>query len=198
MLDQFSTYSGLAELHEKAVKHRRRAFKQLRKSLSSFRFCRLILGLEEWTTSDKWESLLDFPQKRRLSRPVTDLAQESLQRYHQQLGKQGRAFPQLDAGARRALQSDVKLLAHSGQLFAGLFPEKSASPFREVVVPLRDSLQHLADVETNRHLFAIIIDSREESLMHLVKGWQGARIDHCMQDSETAWQNFAGCAPFWL
>ena len=197
LIGQFPFHAGLEALHSRGDARCEVAFGAAAASLGSFRCARLLLGMAQWMGAGDQHLLLDQPQRQRMAAPVIDLARESLARHTMALDGRDRNLAVMDAGERRALRQDVERLTHTVDLFSSLFRNRRVKPFQEALEALSKSMALLDDTTVGGDLFLQLLEPGEAPLEPLLQGWQGARSDRFVRDSEKAWQAFLACPPFW-
>lgn len=197
LIEQFRAYPGLEVLRYKAKDGQQIAIKRLGKVLASFRYTRLILGLANWIEGRGWEFLSDPAQKEGMDAPVTHFAVEMLQRYHNQLRKRGRRFFNMDLSARCGLRHNVDFMVHTTHLFAELFTNKRTPLFYACLARLQNNIHRLVDLHTSDRFFARLVDKRQETVGHLIHGWQGARTNRRLFDASKEWESFSNESTFW-
>ena len=197
LMEQFNSYSGLETPLSKARDGQQLAVNRLGKALLSFRYTRLILGLAKWVEGRSWEFWSDPAQREGMAMPVTNFATEMLQRYHSQLRKRGQKFSSMDLSSRCGLLNNVEFMTHTTHLFAELFKNKRMPCFQTCLAELRHTMHGLVDLHTSNRFFARLIDKRQETVGHIIKGWQGARTDRRLADSTKEWQQFSNESTFW-
>ncbi|MBF0399859.1 MAG: CHAD domain-containing protein [Magnetococcales bacterium] len=204
LTEQFSTHPGLEELLLKTKNGLILAVKRLEKALTSFRYVRLVLGLENWLTGNHWEFLSDSVQREGLEVPVVRLAADWLQQCHGQLRKQGRHWSGMSLTARCALHNDVDQLVHATDLFADLFANKRSkqagarSSFQECLGRVHNNIHMLLHLHTSSRFLTRGVNSKEgSSEPHPIQAWQEARIQRHLLEGNREWEQFASKLSYW-
>lgn len=197
LIEQFTSYPGLEILRAKAKNGQQLSVERLAKTLTSFRYTRLILSMASWTSGNHWEFLSDLAQREGMAAPVTRFAVEMLQRYHEQLRKRGQRFPNMSLSARCGLRSDVDFLAHTTNLFSELFIKKRTPSFQNRLDSFQNNIHSLVDLHASSRFFARLVDKKEETMGHIIQEWQEARTKRRLFDSTKEWERFSSELPFW-
>lgn len=198
LMTQFADYPGLESLLDQANKRLEKAIKRLANGLNSFRFTRFMLGMANWIFGRNWEHLLDLPQREGLVTPIDDFAKENLRHYQTQLLKRGKKFSKMSLSGRCGLQNTLDLMSHATLLFSELFAKKRVLSFQEALIRIQNSVHLLIDLQASGRLFNKLVDKNEaDAVGHLIQGWQGARTNRRLIESETEWNQFSNASPFW-
>ncbi|MBF0368405.1 MAG: CHAD domain-containing protein [Magnetococcales bacterium] len=195
---QFPDYGALIALGEAAGEQLEKGYRRLNKLLESFRFARLTLGLSHWLECRGWRPMMDLPQKRHMAQPARELAREALSRHHHQLRKRGGKPAKGKEVVWGSLVSDAALLGAATELFSGLFSGKGRDAFITTLEELRVRLDALEEVAAGEARFADILPDKEEAVVHLIKGWIGARRERRTRDCVEAWKGFGSHKSYWL
>lgn len=197
LIEQFNAYSGLEAPLAKARDGQQLAVKRMGKLLASFRYTRLLVGMANWVESNSWECLSDPNQREGMATPVTVFAKEMLQRYHSQLRKRGHTFTNMDIPARNNLRDNIDFLTHTAHLFAELFNNKHTPVFLLSLGRLQNNSHTLVDLQASNRFFNRLVDQKEKTIGHLIRGWQGARTKRRILDSTQAWEQYTSESTFW-
>ncbi|MEO5362405.1 MAG: CHAD domain-containing protein [Magnetococcus sp. DMHC-8] len=207
LTEQFATHPGLEELLLKTRNGLILAIKRLERSLVSFRYTRLLLGLENWLTGHLWDFLLDPAQRTELDLPVMRLVADWLQQCHTQVRKRGRKWSDLDLAGRIALRDDIDRMMHATLLFADLFARKKPETtgrlrppdallsFQECLQRLQGTMHLLVNVQTSSRFLTRGGSGRDGA--QPVQEWQEARVQRRLADAGREWELFAGKLAFW-
>ncbi|MBF0162677.1 MAG: CHAD domain-containing protein, partial [Magnetococcales bacterium] len=183
LLEQFAGHPGLEELLLKTKNGLLLAVKRLEKCLTSFRYARLILGLEQWIFSGQWEFLADPLQQEGLEMPIARLVTDGLQQDHGQLRKRGRLWSEMDWAARSGMRADVDRMVHSTELFVDLFVNNKRlkqaggrAAFQDNLLKLQSALHNLVHLQGSSRLLARGVSNKESGGVHPILEWQETRI----------------------
>lgn len=180
-----------------AEERRQEGYAQAMTALSSARFSRIALAIAEWIDSQGWRELLDLPKRDWMSRPVGDMAQEALGRYHYQLHNIASGVGAQEPDGLRRMAEECSLLDVANGFFSDLYPEKNAEAYREALGEVRTRLQVIHYAHVSHRLFADVSKGGDAPSTHLFNGWLGAREAEYMSDFKDAWAEFAGQGIYW-
>ncbi|MEO5340132.1 MAG: CHAD domain-containing protein [Magnetococcus sp. MYC-9] len=203
LIEQFATHSGLEELLLKGKNGLLLAIKRLEKSLASFRYTRLVLGMEQWITGNQWEFLSDPAQREGLDMPVAQLVTDCLQRYQAQLRKQGRQWPEMDLATRSALRDEIDRMSHATDLFTELFINKrlkqtgARSSFQESLGKVQAALHLLVHVQGCSRFLSRRV-GKEDNAAPSIQEWQEGRIQRALTLATREWDLFSNKLSFWM
>ena len=209
LTEQFATHPGLEELLLKTKNGLIHALKRLEKALTSFRYTRLILGLESWITGSQWEFLSDHAQRETLALPMARLAADWLQQCHAPLRKRGRQWSGLDGAARGVLYHEMEQMLYTMDLFADLFagkrtesggrtrPTGGRNAFQESLSRVHSVAQILVHLQTGHRLLTRGGNAKEGGANHPIQVWQEARMARCLADATQEWELFSTKLSFW-
>ncbi len=209
LTEQFATHPGLEEMLLKTKNGLILAIKRLERALTSFRYARLVLGMESWLTGTLWEFLSDPVQREELEMPIGRLATNWLQESHAQVRKRGRKWSGMDLAALCALRDDIDRMAHATILFADLFankrqetgarakPSESRISFQESLNRVQHTTHLLVHVQTSSRFLTRGVNTKEGSANHPIQAWQEARIHRHLLDASREWELFSSKTSFW-
>lgn len=201
--EQFSTHPGLEDLLLKTKNALILAIKRLEKVLASFRYARLMLGLENWLNSTLWDFLSDSGQREVLERPVVRLAADWLQESHNQLRKQGRQWPSMSLASRCLLRPEIDQMVQAIDLFAEFFTNKRTKQagtrisFRDALGRVQSTIHMLVHLQSSSRFLTRGVPTKEGSEPHPIQAWQEARIHRHMLDANREWEQFSNKLSFW-
>jgi inorganic triphosphatase YgiF len=177
---------------------------ELRETLASARFARLMLALGQWLQRFSTEGLGRTVYRERLSRPVSELAAAALARGHARARELGERAASGSIADRHALRIELKKLRYVAEFFAALYPKKRGRRFLREMERLQEVLGCLNDVETARRLAREIAERADaasrsdlERGASVIEGWTAQLAARSEQKLSRCWQRFGAVRPFW-
>jgi inorganic triphosphatase YgiF len=203
LLAQFAGHAGLDGLLNKTRNGLLLAIKRLEKSVSSFRFTRLLLGLHNWLQGELWDFLSDPLLREELETPIQRRAAEWLQESYQRVRRQGRQWQELSFADRSALVTELDQMGHAVMLFGELFAHKRSRPggdgrlfYVEALQRMQEALHRLLHIESSQR-FLLRGVAGEESALQAMQAWQAERLQRALLEAGRCWELFANKLSFW-
>jgi inorganic triphosphatase YgiF len=195
---------GLELLREVAEARRRAHQEQLRRSIESPRYTRLVLELGRWLARRAWRQQPLDEASARLFAPARALAAELLERRHRKVRRLGARIEELRLADLHRLRIQLKRLRYASELVGGLYPGRRLDRYLGRLPDLQDRLGRLADLATAQGLLAELIEgvapearSACARAAGFVEGWASADAARATRRVARAWQEFARARPFW-
>ncbi|MBF0098910.1 MAG: CHAD domain-containing protein [Magnetococcales bacterium] len=202
LLEQFAGHAGLDGLLNKTRNGLLLAIKRLEKSVSSFRFTRLMLGLHNWLQGELWDFLSDPLLREALEAPLQRRAGEWLQESYQRVRRQGRQWQELSFADRSALVTELDQMGHAVMLFGELFANRRGRSgdgrlfYAEALQRMQEALHRLLHIESSQR-FLLRGVAGEEAALQAMQAWQAERLQRALQEAGRCWELFANKLSFW-
>ncbi|WP_035691473.1 CYTH and CHAD domain-containing protein [Azospirillum halopraeferens] len=182
---------------------REQAYTAVREAILSPRYSAFQLRLGGWLEGRGWRAQPVSERSARLFRPVTELADELLDRRHRKARKAGRGFAHLSVDDRHQLRIALKKLRYAAEFFRTLYDDKAARRYTQQLAAFQDQLGHLNDVATATRLMHGLHEDgsptppEEARAAGIVIGWHARGIAELEPHLLEAWDGFAAAKPFW-
>jgi len=179
-----------------AEKRRRACHAHLRNWLESAEFRRLGIALACLASGEELAAPLDATDPGVIAASLAGLAEDVLGRRHKKLAQTDADIATLEPRALHALRLRAKRLRYAGEIFAPLYPGKTAHRFIRRLSRLQDRLGALNDGAVAAGLLAAL-PGEHGYATGLVLGFLGARAGKARGRIDKAWQRFVRATPFW-
>ena len=189
-------------LRAAAEDRRQAAYAQVRTTLQSDRFAKLIFRLTSFTALQGWlldPSDLSDP----LHKPLGKTGKKVLKQRYTKVMKAARPLAEMDMKSRHKVRLKLKSLRYAVDFMREVYPGPKTQAFMKTLHRLQDDFGQQSDVsEAVRltDLLAAEADDRREALQLAagqLRGWYA----HALHDVEPklleAWDTFATTPPFW-
>jgi inorganic triphosphatase YgiF len=195
---------GLERLREAALALRAERQEQLRRSLDSTRFTRLVLALGSFVARRGWRDQPLDEESARLFAPARGLAAELLEVRDRKARRLGDRIDELSLPELHRLRIQIKRLRYAVEILGGLYRGRRLDRYLEQLPELQDRLGRLADLATAQGLLAGLLeridpDARPAAARAagFVEGWAAADVARGTRRIGRAWRRFARSRPFW-
>lgn len=131
-------------LRKVVIKHRRKAYKQVRRFLKGSRFSSFKDKLIHWCNKKRWRQGLSKVEKENLSREITYFSNQVLENHRCRVLNMGQDIRQMDADALHRLRIECKKLRYATEFFSPLYGTKM-TPFLKQLKQLQDVLGLIHD-----------------------------------------------------
>lgn len=183
---------------------RRRAYRKVRRALSSQRYTRMLLDWGLWLESEDWSALDPDLDAEGLALPILEKARDLLEALHTAVGERGEQIEALDARGLHALRLRVKRLRYASDALGSLYPRGRSSGFLRSLETAQDLLGLLQDTAATPallgRLYKRVKRADRKALRRadgIVCGWQSAATGETRRRLLSAWARFEPQAPFW-
>ncbi|MEO5376510.1 MAG: CHAD domain-containing protein [Magnetococcus sp. DMHC-6] len=167
-------------------------------AISSFRFTRLILGLENWLASLGWQPMIDLPQKQQLNKPVKELSLEALHDLHRAIPDLMRSFPDISENRLRSLIDATSMLADLVWFFSQVYVSQHAKTYAIQLNAFLNSLRRLEELQRAGRLIKQIVSPADHPTVHLARGWLSAIQMQRNGEVIATGEQFLRLKPFWI
>ena len=120
---------------------------------------------------------------------------------NKELRLHGQRLVHMHPEERHETRIAAKKLRYAAEFFSGLYPAAKARAFNQSLAQLQDVLGVLNDIAVTENLIHRLIGRRPvralDEAFHIFNGWNGCNAIHGLAHMESAWNRFAGTAPFW-
>lgn len=198
--------NGRAAVLAAARAERDIAYNDVRRTLESPRYARIVLRLFDFTETRGW--LMGAPHAAPLML-VDSIAPGVLSRAHKKAVKAGRNLATLSLDDRHRLRIRVKKLRYAVEFLQNLYAKSERKTYRKRLARLQDRFGHLNDVAVAERLFAALLDKAEASgqaadhcaelrrAAGAIVGWHARGLADGEQDLLREWNDYLAAAPFW-
>lgn len=176
---------------------------QVRETVCSPRYARLILEIGAWLAGRGWRNQPLSEDSARLFAPAHAFARPLLER---RLRKARRLGEQIATSqeARHELRIALKKLRYTSQFFRDLYARRSAKRFLRRIARMQNALGRLNDVATAERILEVLLArlGAERQPAHdraagYVEGWTAQIARSELHQADEAWERFARVRPFW-
>lgn len=188
----------LAQLLKAADSRRLAAYAALREALDGAGFRRLaldgiaLLETRPWRAVETPSPLLDHP--------ADEFASALLEKRWGKLAAEGAAIATLDAEALHELRLGGKRLRYTAELFAPLWPGKTARRFLRRLAEVQETLGLANDIAVARQLVATLLAGAPAAspwAVGLAEGFALAQLRNTRAEGEEAWEKLRDARHFW-
>jgi triphosphatase len=191
-LQQALAHPGLQQLGEQAQNQVALAHAEVRSTLESQRYQRLLLQLGVW---------MEHPAPSTENQALAPFARDLLSRRYRRLRRYGKHCAELSGEERHALRISAKKLRYAAEFLASLYKAEASRPFLRRLTRLLGVLGELNDLAMTEHLLQRLQGKRADASLHdahlLVTGWCAAQSQQRIAQLEHRWRRFAKTARFW-
>lgn len=182
----------LRRLRETAETERAAAYADLRHTLDSRPFNRMLLDL--LGAQDVTLLLNSTPDA-----PLTPVATGLLRKRHRKLMRTGENFATMPLEQRHEVRIAAKKLRYAIDFLGGLFPGDTTRPYRKGMSRLQDDLGHLNDAAVTSDLVDRLAATDAEARIGaaVIKGWYAHRLAAIEPEMIEAWLAFSSTPVFW-
>jgi inorganic triphosphatase YgiF len=186
-------HPGLEELQVRARQAQRQSYEEVRATIESQRYQRLLLGLGAWLENSHWR---DIP-----SGTLAKIAEVMLTKRHRQLRRHGKRLSTLLPEERHAARIAGKKLRYAAEFFAGLYPAKRTRTYLRHMTGLQEVLGMLNDITVTEQLIKELAGAKPtrplEAAAAVFSGWNACRSAGLLARLEQLWRGYALARPFW-
>ena len=186
----------LQHLLRAAEKRRRGCHAHLSAWLDGAEFRRLGIALACLASGDERLAPLNEDDADALATTLAELAVQTLGRRHRKLAQLDADIASLEPAALHAIRLRAKRLRYAAEIFAPLYPGKTAHRFIRRLSRVQDRLGALNDGAVAAGLLAEL-PGEHRYATGLVLGFLGARAGKARGRIDKAWQRFVRATPFW-
>ncbi len=187
----------LKDLQTKVAYFQGSAYVNVRETLRSPRYSRMLLKLSHWLTQRSWRKKLGAANLQKLDNPVKDFASQILEKHHQRVCHEGENFAQLNLNQLHDLRIFIKKMAYGSRFFAELYPQKLARPYTKSLSYLQDELGIINDGNVANDLVNQAALSETAPARHFLNGWYAHQQVTHLARLEKVWQAFLEQEIFW-
>lgn len=189
-------------LRRVAERKRKEAYKQVRDTLGSQRYARLMFRLTAFVALEGW---LGRPLRSNtaLFRPLGKTAAKILRRPYRKLLQAAEGLAGHDIEARHEVRIRLKKVRYAVDFLQGVYPEERTKPFVKVLRDLQDRFGSLNDVAQAMMLTDALTGEcgTSDPLVLLaagqVRGWYARALMEVETDLLREWEEFAAMQTFW-
>ena len=196
VVEAFPDDKRLQRLLRAAEKRRRACHAHLRTWLNGAEFRRLGITLACLAGNNESLALNGEDGEAAIATSLTELAAHVLGRRHKKLAQLDADIATLEPAALHAIRLRAKRLRYAGEIFAPLYPGKTAHRLIQRLSRLQDRLGALNDGAVAARLLAEL-PGEQGYATGLVLGFLGARAGKARGRIDKAWQRFLRATPFW-
>lgn len=195
----FAAEKRLQRLLATAEQRQSACHDELRAFLAGAEFRRLGIELACLAGGHDWQGTLGETEHAALDVPLDEFAARVLNRRLKQLLRIDDDIAELEPAALHAIRLRAKRLRYAAEIFAPLYPGKSASRFIRRLSTLQNQLGALNDAAVAASLLAELAGSGggQAFATGLILGFVGAHGERTRKRIDRAWQKFHRLAPFW-
>jgi inorganic triphosphatase YgiF len=202
--EAFAGDPDIALLARRVAEARRTAQAAIAEVLASQRYADFTLELTAWIETRAWRRQAVSETSVRLLSPLSDLADQLLDRRYRAARKLAKRFDELDIDGRHTLRIALKKMRYTADSFARLYDAKPVARYLKRLAALQEDLGVLNDIATADRLIAALpesTDGTEEGDVRrgaaLVRGWSAhvAALRCTAIDREV--DAFLKAKPFW-
>ena len=144
----------------------------------------------------------DFGQTARLGAPLSQLAEDALDKRWKKVGASARGLDTLSVEERHELRKQLKKLRYAVDFLSPLFPQRRAAPFVRRLRKLQTVFGEVNDAAAVRTIFdsatpSDISDAGTERAIGWVLGASQARAEISWARARAIWQKLEETKPFW-
>jgi len=176
---------------------RQQAYTEVRLLLTTPRYTRLMLLLNQWILQRGWRQSLDDAALEALQQPVLHFADTALARYYQRIAQRGQKLSKLNPEQRHDLRILIKKFAYGVRFFSSLYPTSKQQNYNKKLSQLRDELGILNDIHVAMRLMNQVELDNTAPALHFLKGWYTHHYITHLAALEPAWQALMKQKVFW-
>lgn len=191
-------------LRAAAEEKRAVAYEQVRKTLMSRRYAKMMFHLTAFVAVEGWLAMPLDPSDP-LLRPLEICAGDILAKPHRKLLKQAEKLEGQDMEARHEVRIRIKKLRYAVDFLRGVYPGKQTSKYVKSLQSLQDQFGHLNDVAQAMHMTGALTASDDPDQERrlalaggLIQGWYARALKETEPQLLKDWKTFAKVQPFWL
>ena len=191
-------------LRAAAEEKRAVAYEQVRKTLMSRRYAKMMFHLTAFVAVEGWLAMPLDPSDP-LLRPLEICAGDILAKPHRKLLKQAEKLEGQDMEARHEVRIRIKKLRYAVDFLRGVYPGKQTSKYVKSLQSLQDQFGHLNDVAQAMHMTGVLTASDDPDQERrlalaggLIQGWYARALKETEPQLLKDWKTFAKVQPFWL
>jgi CHAD domain-containing protein len=175
---------------------------QVRQLIIGARSQALLIDLARFVETRGWLVPDDFGQTARLAAPVTQLAEDALDKRWRKLGKRARALETLGDVERHELRKQLKKLRYAADFLSPLFPRRRVDPFLKRLRKLQNVFGELNDAATVKAMFSgVDAAAPDDPVTQRAIGWvlgaSQARAEIGWAGVKGLWRKLEETRPFW-
>jgi inorganic triphosphatase YgiF len=175
---------------------------QVRTILTDARTQTLLIDLARFVEMRGWLVPEDFGQTARLGAPLSQLAEDALNKRWKKVGASARGLDTLSVEERHELRKQLKKLRYAVDFLSPLFPQRRAAPFVRRLRKLQDVLGEVNDAAVVRTIFdratrGELSDVGTERAIGWVLGASQARAEISWARARAMWRKLEETKPFW-
>jgi CHAD domain-containing protein len=194
VIEAFPAEKRLQRLLAAAERQRRACREELRQYLASADFRRLAIVLACLANAPEAVAAPDAAEP---SAPLREFAAQVLGRRYKHLARIDQRLSDLEPAALHAIRLQAKRLRYTAEIFAPIYPGKSAHRFIRRLSRLQDRLGALNDAAVCEHLMGELSNGSNAFASGLVLGFICAHGRKTRRQIDRAWDRFHRLAPFW-
>ncbi|SDD82528.1 Inorganic triphosphatase YgiF, contains CYTH and CHAD domains [Cupriavidus sp. YR651] len=166
------------------------------RAVSSPRYARLTLALDDWIAAAPWREAAAPEERKQLDRRAHGLAASVLRKRHRKLVQRGEGLHKLDAPHRHRARIAAKKLRYATEFFATLFERKTLKQYRSVLARLQDDLGWGNDMAMADKLLDHLQrhHSKAASGASYARGFLAARVADDRHNQKRLWKQFRRAA----
>ncbi len=188
----------LTALRRGAEPYRQAALERAVDEVRSGHYRRLVQRLMVWIESDDWQAGLSGSARRRLARPIAEVAPELLDAMATTVRRRGRRLRRQDEADRHALRKSLKKLRYAAEFLAGAYDSGQVGCFVAAAERIQDALGRLNDGS----VAGLLADQAEPAAATArdrrpLDRWIAKRRSRDLRRLPKRWRTFKAAAPFW-
>lgn len=196
--------NALAVLRKAAEERRADAYGQVRKTLTSRRYAKMMFHLTAFVAVEGWLASPVAPSDPLLQR-LESCAADILSKPHRKLLKQAKNLEQQDMEARHEVRIRLKKLRYAVDFLRGVYGGKATAAYVKSLQSLQDQFGHLNDVAQAMQMTGALTAVDDAANAHdlalaggLVQGWYARALKQTGPELVKDWKRFKKVQPFWL
>ncbi|MBK8174116.1 MAG: CHAD domain-containing protein [Rhodospirillales bacterium] len=201
---QLEGNTELALLHERVEAHRDEAYARAQVAVASHRYLGLILLLQSWADSRRWNGAGSADRAALLRASALDISRDMFDEIYTQLCATAEDFAQLEPKDRHKVRIQLKKIRYATEFFSSLYPARRVTPYLAAMKQLQDDLGASNDIAVARKLLKNVIKQHDGKVRTrlsyaagLVVGWHSHISNDREQDLVRDWARFSARRPYW-
>ncbi|MBO6947962.1 MAG: CYTH and CHAD domain-containing protein [Rhodospirillales bacterium] len=196
--------AAIGALRKAAEERRNEAYEQVRKTLTSRRYAKMMFHLTAFVAVKGWLAM-PVASSDPLLQPIENCAALILSKPHRKLMKQAKNLAEQDMEARHEVRIRLKKLRYAVDFLRGIYAGKATAAYVKSLQSLQDQFGHLNDVaQAMRMTGELTGTGNEENAQDLalagglVQGWYARALKETEPELLKNWKRFKKVQPFWL
>lgn len=193
---------SFAALRDVVVKKAALTRKSVRETLAGARTGAFLLDLAQFTETRGWLLPEDMDQSRRLAAPVSQVADQALEKCWSRVGKRAKGIRDLEIEARHDLRKELKQLRYAIEFLAPLYKKTKTAPFIRRLKQLQTIFGDLNDAAMVEALFSGpdapgAASPQAQRASGWIIGTRRLKAETTWQDARELWSKLKEAPRFW-